>query len=111
MFDTGIDIPILSVKTYAPLKTYTLLPSIQKVKFGDTLSYTVTAAEATTVTMSDTKGGTFTPSSFELNEGNDYTATVTYTPTLAGVSTVTADFSTLQQRTGEVLVQPYTTSI
>ncbi|MDR2541730.1 MAG: hypothetical protein LBD11_08600 [Candidatus Peribacteria bacterium] len=111
MFGTGRDIPILKVSNYNLIRTYSLKSNTKNITFGDTIMYTITAPETTVVSLSADKGGTFSPTNIELNEGNDYTATVDYTPTVPGLATITADFSTATSLTGEVFVRPYTTII
>jgi hypothetical protein len=47
-----------------------------------------------------------------LNEGNNYTATITYTPTVSGQATITANFdSGIENQTHTFFVRPYSTVI
>jgi hypothetical protein len=58
-FGADRDVPILSVRTYELVQTYSLVPNITNIKLGNTITYTLTASKTTTVTLSDDKGGSF----------------------------------------------------
>jgi lysophospholipase L1-like esterase len=87
---------------------FTVEAAADNVKFGDSVTYTITDDEDRTINnFSDGANGTFSPTSVELNSGNSYSATITYTPVKFGQHTVTADVSGGETFESEIGVWPY----
>jgi hypothetical protein len=74
---------------------FTIFSSANNVKWGNTITWTITDDEDRIISnFSDGgAGGVFSPTSVELNSSNGYTATVTYTPAKLGQQIITADVS------------------
>jgi hypothetical protein len=70
---------------------FTLTANTSVVQVGNTITYILTDDEDQIITLSDNGAeGIFSSATVPLNAGNNYTATITYQPTLAGNSTITA---------------------
>jgi lysophospholipase L1-like esterase len=124
--DTGTTLPTgrwgitsLNVPEFSSIKLYQASSGVDlyipnttdNIKFGDTITYTVSDDEAQTVTFTDNgTGGTFSPSAtVDLTLDNSFTATVIYTPSKAGNVSIEATSSTHTtfQFQDDVFVSPY----
>jgi hypothetical protein len=64
------------------------------------------------VTLSDNgAGGTFSATNYLLDASNNRTITGTYTPNKAGNATLTANFASTGDKTVDIFVSPYSTTI
>jgi lysophospholipase L1-like esterase/plastocyanin len=110
---TGEYIYVDNVNLSSPDQVLGISSTNDNVEFGDTITWTITDDEDRTIdNFSDAgAGGTFSPTSVQLNTGNSYTATVTYTPAKSGQFEITADVSGGETFEAEIGVWPYSTTI
>jgi hypothetical protein len=87
--------------------------SLENVKIGETIGYTLTTTEENdNVVLSDNgAGGTFDTTTIILHSGNNWTATGTHTPNQVGTISLTANFASMGAKTKEIFVSPYATTI
>jgi hypothetical protein len=81
------------------------------VQTSDTVTLTLFDEKENTITLTDDKGGSFNPTTITLNAGNNYTATVTYTPITAGDTVITATADDTATLTQNITVRPYSTTV
>jgi hypothetical protein len=82
------------------------------IKLGDSITYTFADDESRTLSnFSDGAGGSFNPTIVELNSGNNYAATVVYTPITLGQHTVSASVTGDETFESSIFVSPYSTKI
>jgi hypothetical protein len=84
----------------------------QNIKLGESITISISDDEAQTATLSDGgRGGTFSTTDVDLNVSNNFAQTITYTPSVAGQATITADLGGGTTYLTDIFASPYSLKI
>ncbi|MDR3169409.1 MAG: GDSL-type esterase/lipase family protein [Candidatus Peribacteria bacterium] len=113
--DTSLDdirgVAFDAVTLYTTSMPFAITVDKDIVQTSDTVTFTLFDEKESTITLTDDKGGVFTPTTVTLDAGNKYTATATYTPVIAGATVITATANDSTTLTQNITVLPYATTI
>jgi hypothetical protein len=107
----SLDDVVFSQRDDTNVSHLSLLSDVKNVKTGTPVTISVIGDKDTVVHLSDTANGEFSVADISLNENNNYREEVSYTPTAAGSTIITATTDTNETKESTIDVRPYATKI